>query len=186
MLANTESIKGLREALVEGSPVGLSINELIAILDTAILVEEAGRIVANLVKHSINVEAVRDGAAFLDKLNELDSPEAPCAADAPASDPQSASHKEASTPASRATETFAGTDSAATPPGKNKDRSRLPAQPSGEPLSREERECAEKLADAAERMIRTFREHLDICAPCSINWQTLRKRLGQWQSVTRK
>jgi actin-like ATPase involved in cell morphogenesis len=34
--------------------------------------------------------------------------------------------------------------------------------------------AADNLADAAERMVQSYKDHLDRCRPCTINWQRLR------------
>ena len=183
MSVSAEQIRSLREAVVSGEPFGFSVEELVAILDMAAHFYELRELLRRITHGPKRMVAVRKSAEWLKQHDET-TPEAPCTANAPGPDPELASHKEATTPASRSSDDRAGT-SAATPPGKSKDEARLPAKPAGVPLSRDERECANKLAEASERMVKTFSDHLDLCQPCNINWQSLRRALGQWESVTK-
>lgn len=184
MLVPRKQIQMYRDAIADGTPIGFALAELVGILDMALMVNDAADIIERIArsrpKRSV---AIAEGVEWLKKLNDQAAPQAPCTANAPGRSPELASHKEAATPASR--DELRRNVQDATPPGKSTDDARLPAQPAGIPLSRDERECAMRLADAAERMVSTFKEHLDVCGPCAINWQTLRNRLGQWESVTR-
>ena len=173
-----ERVRELRDKIAAGEPVGLSVDELILILNMALALDGATSLLSQVANGPGKIVALRLIPEWLKQLHDPETPEAPCKVNAPGPGPQTTSHKEEATPAS--VQSFSDA-----PPGKTKDQARLPAQPAGVPLSRDERKCAEKMADAAERFVDTFKDHLDVCAPCNINWSSLRKALGQWQSVTK-
>lgn len=167
-------LKAIRHDMLNGVPVYLEVTELLRMIEMSISAVEAKNIIEHLVKNAKRKRDAALGLTWLDRFNA--APEAPCTA--PSADhPELASHKDGATPA--ATDTVGG------PPGQSTDDSPLPAQPPALPLSREERVCADQLADAAERLVNSFRDHLGRCQACTLNWQLLREHLGQYQSVTK-
>lgn len=179
MLLSREIIQMYRDAIAAGEPIGFALNELLSILDMALAVDDAAEVLAYVAAKD-RTKAVRERAVECLKKLKAD-PQAPCTADEPGVSPELASHKDAATPASSDGHSLSDAD----PPGKSTGDSRLPAKPAGTSLSRDERTCANRLATAAGLMVKTFKDHLDVCGPCAINWQTLRKALGQWESVTK-
>lgn len=53
------------------------------------------------------------------------------------------------------------------------------------PLERSERKCADRLAKTSEAMMNSYRDHLDKCRLCTLNWQNMRNALSDWHGVTR-
>ena len=179
-----DSIAELRTAIASGEPIGFSMEDLIEILDLAASCSKALALLHRIANGPEKAAAVREIPELLKKFT-TNTPEAPCIANAPGPDPEPESHKDEATPAASRSDDYRAGRNAASAPGKTRDQARLPAKPAGVPLSREERHCANKMAEAAERMVQSFTDHLDVCQPCNINWQSLRRALGQWESVTK-
>lgn len=184
-----EQLRQIMEAInsANGVPIALGLEDVRDILNLADLAYEAQTLMGEIVVH---IRAGQHGYAIGVIKAWLDTnvaPQAPCIdqsgfvpspgdAIAPSHPSEVASHKEGSTPAA----------ATSGPPGKISDGPRLPAQPAdATPLERHERVCADKLAATAEAMVNSFRDHLDKCQACRINWQSMKKALGEYQGCTR-
>jgi len=162
-----DKLRALGVALASGAPVPFTFDDLTTMIYMGLSYYEARDIFNELVQIETRLKALDDAKAWLARNA---ASEAPFTAAITAS-PEAESHKDGPTPAAK--------------PGKSTEDALLPVKPPTQPLSREERDCAAQLAAAASRFISTFKSHLGKCEACTINWQTLRDAVGQWESVTK-
>lgn len=190
-MISREALLQLRRAITEEVPLALGAAEMLEIIALADSAFEARELMGELVPHLRRGETGYAIGLIKAWFDTNVAPQAPCTdqsgnvpspsdATAPSQPPGGSSHKEASPPATALT---------SGPPGKSTGDERLPAQPADAappaPLERHERVCADKLASTAEAFMNSFREHLDRCRTCQINWQSMRKALGEYQGCTR-
>lgn len=152
----------LMYAFGAGQPVVCSAKELAAVVKMAVLsldlsadLEEAVTLLRRVAKaeHKRRAKHITDVKRWIEKNV---TPEAPC-----------------ETPPS-------GEARPATP---SKTGQANDAQPAGvTPMPKNLREAADRMADAAERFVESYKDHLDRCQPCTINWQLLRDSLAAYQS----
>ena len=163
-----ERLEQWREAMQTGGSVSFTFDELLSLVEMSIASIEAAEIMQMLVRPKR-----QNTLGLMAGWLQRNAPGAPCTALNQADD-GATSHEDRAT--------TAGPEGS---PVKSTDSVSLPAQPPALPLSREERVCADRLADGARRMLSSFREHLGRCEACTINHQTLKEALGQWETVTR-